>query len=163
MQSRLQGNKMAAARKGKKREVRKRKWTDIELKQFAIGLADNKSEFALTLETLALKKSANIHIFEQVKKELDARLLEWKCLLFPVDVEKKTSKIATKGSSRLTCITAIHILARRAWRRLWLMLLVFSLFNSSQSLAFFSRPKVKCVPYLYWSHLTVRRLMRLDV
>ena len=48
------------------------------LKQFAIVLADDKSEFALTLETLALKKSANIHIFEQVKKELDARLLEGK-------------------------------------------------------------------------------------
>ena len=40
-------------------------------------LADDKSEFALTLETLALKKSANIHIFEQVK-ELDARLIEGK-------------------------------------------------------------------------------------
>ena len=32
---------MAAARRRKKRlEVRERKWTDIELKQFAIGLAD---------------------------------------------------------------------------------------------------------------------------
>ena len=36
------------------------------------------SEFALTSETLALKKSANIRIFEQVKQELDARLLEGK-------------------------------------------------------------------------------------
>ena len=79
MQSRLQGNKTAAARRRKKRlEVRERKWTDIELKQFAIGLADDKSEFALTSETLALKKSANIRIFEQVKKELDVRLLEGK-------------------------------------------------------------------------------------
>ena len=70
---------MAAARKAKKqREVRETKWRDIKLKQFAIVLADDKSEFALTLETLALKKSANIHIFEQVKKELDARLLEGK-------------------------------------------------------------------------------------
>ena len=67
---------MAATRKGKKQpEFRERKWTAIKLRQFAIVLADNKSEFALTLETLALKKSANIHIFEQVKKELDARLL----------------------------------------------------------------------------------------
>ena len=41
-------------------------------------VADDNSEFALTLETSALKKSANIHIFEQVKKELDARLLEGK-------------------------------------------------------------------------------------
>ena len=37
---------MAAARKGKKRpEVREREWTDIELKQFAIGLADDKVNF----------------------------------------------------------------------------------------------------------------------
>ena len=41
-------------------------------------IADDKSEFTLTLETSALKKSANILIFEQVKKELDARLLEGK-------------------------------------------------------------------------------------
>ena len=32
-----------------------------------------RRQFVLTLETLALKKSANIHIFERVKKELDAR------------------------------------------------------------------------------------------
>ena len=70
---------MAAATKRKEQlEVRERKWTDIELKQFAIVLADDISEFTLTLETLALKKSANIHIFEQVKKELDARLLKGK-------------------------------------------------------------------------------------
>ena len=50
---------MAAPSTGKKQpEVREREWTDIELKQFAIGLADDKSEF--------------------VKKELDARLLEGK-------------------------------------------------------------------------------------
>ena len=41
-------------------------------------VADDKSEFVLTLETSALKKSANIHVFEQFKKELDTRLLEGK-------------------------------------------------------------------------------------
>ena len=41
-------------------------------------VADDKSEFALTLETSALKKSANIHVFQQFKKELDTRLLEGK-------------------------------------------------------------------------------------
>ena len=41
-------------------------------------VADDKSEFAPTLETSALKKSANIHVFEQFKKELDTRLLEGK-------------------------------------------------------------------------------------
>ena len=55
---------MAAARKGKKRpEFRERKWTNIELRQFAIIRGDDNSELALTLETLALKKSANIHVY----------------------------------------------------------------------------------------------------
>ena len=66
---------MAAARKGKKLpEVKGRKQTDNELKQFAIVQEDNKNEFALRLETLALKKSTNIKVFEQVKIELYARL-----------------------------------------------------------------------------------------
>ena len=55
---------MAAARKGKKRpEFRERKWTNMELRQFAIMRGDDNSELALTLETLALKKSANIHVY----------------------------------------------------------------------------------------------------
>jgi len=65
MQSRLQGNTIAAAKKGKKLpEVRGRKWIGNELKQLAIVLADDKNKFALRLETLALKKSTNIHVFE---------------------------------------------------------------------------------------------------
>ena len=39
------------------------KWTNIELRQFAIIRGDDNSELALTLETLALKKSANIHVY----------------------------------------------------------------------------------------------------
>jgi len=65
MQLRLQGNKIAATKKGKKLpEVRGGKWTDKEMKQLAIVLADDKNKFALRLETLALKKSTSIHVFE---------------------------------------------------------------------------------------------------
>ena len=60
-------------RKGTK-EYRGKKWSDGELREFAYVLADDQTEFALTLETLALKRSANVHIFENIKKELDARL-----------------------------------------------------------------------------------------
>ena len=60
-----------AAKKSMK-ESRGRKWSEDELKEFASVLADDRTEFALTLETLALKKSANVHIFEAIKKELDA-------------------------------------------------------------------------------------------
>lgn len=56
------------------KESRSRKWSESELKVFAAVLADDETEFALSLETLALKKSSNLHIFEDIKKELDARL-----------------------------------------------------------------------------------------
>ena len=64
-----------AAKKSMK-ESRGRKWSEDELKEFASVLADDPNEFALTLETLALKNSANVHIFEAIKKEFDARLQE---------------------------------------------------------------------------------------
>ena len=65
-------NNMAA--KNNSKESRGRKWREVELKVFATVLADDRNEFALTLETLALNKSANFHIFQNIKKELDARL-----------------------------------------------------------------------------------------
>jgi len=42
-----------AAKKSMK-ESRGRKWSEDELKEFASVLADDRTEFALTLETLAL-------------------------------------------------------------------------------------------------------------
>ena len=62
------------AAKNNSKETRGRKWSKVELKVFAYVLAVDRNEFAMTLETLALKKSANVHIFEAIKKELDARL-----------------------------------------------------------------------------------------
>ena len=35
---------------------RERKWTETELKYFALVLADEKEQFAVRLDTLALKK-----------------------------------------------------------------------------------------------------------
>ena len=61
-------NTMAAKKSMK--ESRGRKWSEDELMEFASVLADDGTEFALTLETLALKKSVNVHIFEALKKEL---------------------------------------------------------------------------------------------
>ena len=40
----------------------------------ATVLADDQTDFAFTLESLALKKSANLHVFESIKKEFDSRL-----------------------------------------------------------------------------------------
>lgn len=60
--------------KNSSKETRGTKWREVEFKVFATVLTDDRNEFALTLETLALKKLANFHIFQNIKKELDARL-----------------------------------------------------------------------------------------
>lgn len=59
-------NNMVA--KNNSKETRGTKWREVELKVFATALTDDRNEFALTLETLALKKSANFHIFKILRK-----------------------------------------------------------------------------------------------
>jgi hypothetical protein len=55
---------MATCKKG-------RNWTDTELKYFCIVLADENTNYAHQLDSLALKKSANKKIFEEVKEKLE--------------------------------------------------------------------------------------------
>ena len=57
-----------------KARQRNRPWTETELKYFAYVLADEKDEFAYKLDTLALKKTANKTVFEDIKKALEERM-----------------------------------------------------------------------------------------
>ena len=91
-----------AAKKSMK-ESRGRKWSEDELKEFASVLADDRTEFALTLETLALKKSANVHIFEAIKKELDARL------------QAKTTTSSKKGKGKEIDTSVVKLRAKYKW------------------------------------------------
>ena len=91
-----------AAKKSMK-ESRGRKWSEDELKEFASVLADDRTEFALTLETLALKKSANVHIFEAIKKELDA------CL------QAKTTTSSKKGKAKEIDTSVVKLRAKYKW------------------------------------------------
>ena len=88
-----------AAKKSMK-ESRGRKWSEDELKEFASVLADDRTEFALTLETPALKKSANVHIFEAIKKELDARL------------QAKTTTSSKKGKAKEIDTSVVKLRAK---------------------------------------------------
>ena len=45
-------------------KTRNRRWTEDELELLALVLTDEKNNFASSLETLALKKSANNEVFE---------------------------------------------------------------------------------------------------
>ena len=67
-------NKNMAPKAHKNKEVRGARWSLSQLKIFATVLADDQTNFAFTLESLALKKSANLHVFESIKKEFDNRL-----------------------------------------------------------------------------------------
>ena len=53
---------------GKPAPEKERTWTETELKYLALVLADEKNQFAVRLETHALKKSANNDVFEDISK-----------------------------------------------------------------------------------------------
>ena len=51
-----------------------RRWTDLELSVYADVLADPENSFAVSLEKLALKKSANNEVFEHIQKHFIAEM-----------------------------------------------------------------------------------------
>ena len=58
-------------RKSKKERV----WTNAEMKYLALELAEKKKQFVVRLETLALKKSSNNQVFEEISKDFEKLLL----------------------------------------------------------------------------------------
>ena len=57
-------------------KTRNRRWIEDELELFALVLTDEENNFASSLETLALKKTANNEVFESLKKIFDEKLKE---------------------------------------------------------------------------------------
>ena len=54
--------------------IKQRRWSEEELKVFAIVLASDDDNFCHSLETRALKKSSNNEIFERIKVKFDENL-----------------------------------------------------------------------------------------
>ena len=69
---------------------KERAWTETKLKYLALVLADEKNQFAVRLETLTLKKSANNDVFEDISKAvfqsclLSIDFIEETCIIRPV-------------------------------------------------------------------------------
>ena len=59
-----------------KTTVKSRNWTETELKYFSLILVDEKYEYARQLDTLALKKSANMRVFEEIKQRFEDYMSE---------------------------------------------------------------------------------------
>ena len=67
-------NVQSTSSRSKKTTKRSRSWTEIELKYFALILVEEENEFAYKLDTLALKKTSNKYIFEQIEKVFKDKL-----------------------------------------------------------------------------------------
>ena len=84
----MQSSKVSKTKKGstfRKRILEKKKidkvdkgrnWTDLETESFCRILVDPETNFVTTLETKALKKTANKEVFEAIQCEFKISLLE---------------------------------------------------------------------------------------
>ena len=70
-----------------------RNWTETELKYFCLVLADKELEYAHQLDSLALKKSANRKIFEDLKAKLEEHFQSEE---FKVENEQEKRKLKSK-------------------------------------------------------------------
>lgn len=80
-------------RKSKKEHV----WTETERQNLALVLADEKKQYAVRLETFALKKSSNNQVFEQISSNFE-KLLLYEELKEQNEREKSKSKGNQKNS-----------------------------------------------------------------
>ena len=94
---------------------RERAWTETELSYFAIVLADEKHEFASRLNTLALKKTANNNLFEEIVQVFQERLLSEE---FKLENEQEISK-RYKGKRAISPlkITPAKLRVKYKWLR----------------------------------------------
>ena len=62
---------MANSKKQPKRKTNNRKWTETENALFASIISEPTEGYVMALETLALKKSSNNHVFLDIKLHLN--------------------------------------------------------------------------------------------
>ena len=67
-------------RKSKKERV----WTNAEMKYLAPVLVEEKKQFVVRLETLALKKASNNQVFEEISKDESHDTLIVSLIVLPV-------------------------------------------------------------------------------
>ncbi len=112
---------MATSEAGKTtRRKKERAWTETELKYLALVLADEKTQYAVKLETLALKKSANNEVFEEIARDLETYLSSEE---FKEENELEKSKCKGKRKDSPLDITPTRLrikykFLRSQWRKL---------------------------------------------
>ena len=102
-------------RKSKKERV----WTNTEMKYLALVLAEEKNQYAVRLETLALKKSSNNQVFEEISKDFEKLLLSDE---FKEENEREKSKSKGKQKNSPLDISPARLrikykFLRKQWRK----------------------------------------------
>ena len=105
----------------KTKAKKERVWSETELKYFAIVLADDKKRYAsaVRLETLALKKSANNEVFEDIAKDFKTCL---QCKEFIEENKREKAKSKRKSKDTALEITPARLrvkykFIRNQWRK----------------------------------------------
>lgn len=89
-----------------------RNWTETELKYFCIVLADEETNYAHQLDSLALKKSANKAIFEEVKAKLEEH---FKSEDFKREMEQEQCKRKSKYKDEALNLSSDKLRAKFKW------------------------------------------------
>ena len=87
-----------------------RNWTETELKYFCIALADK--DYALQLDSLALKKSANRRIYEEVKTKLEEHFQSED---FKIENEQEKRKLKSKHKDVALDISPYKLRTKFKW------------------------------------------------
>ena len=74
---------------------KERVWTNAEMKYITLVLAEEKKQYTVRLETLALKKSSNNQVFEEISKDFEKLLLSEE---FREENEREQSKTVDKAA-----------------------------------------------------------------
>ena len=92
--------KIADTSDGARKQQKTRPWTETQLKNFAIILADEKNEFGYKLDMLALKKTANKGVFVGIKIPLEEHMSseESEKNLTALKIEVKSFKTSSSES-----------------------------------------------------------------
>ena len=111
-------------RKFKKERV----WTNAEMKYLALVLAEEKKQYAVRLETLALKNSSNNQVFEEISKDFEVTYVcqtsskkrtnaQAFSTCFLGNPSRKLVHYKTRDESRDTPIVSKETVVLRRWER----------------------------------------------
>ena len=111
------------------------------MKYLALVLAEEKKQYAVRLETLALEKSSNNQVFQETSKDFEKLLLSDE---FKEQNEREKSKIVDKAAAWATSVSKLNSFVKRLFD-ISLFILSKEYSPSSAALLFLEKSFASCV------------------